>query len=55
MAKGYWVAFADVHDPDGYNAYVTENTKAFRKYRGRFLTVVGSVKPPRVSQDHVLS
>ena len=38
MAKGFWVAFADVSDPDGYKAYIAENAKAFRKYGGRFLT-----------------
>ena len=38
MTKGYWVAFADVSDPEGYKAYITENAKAFRKYGGRFLT-----------------
>lgn len=38
MAKGYWVAFADVNDPEGYKAYVAANAKAFRKYGGRFLT-----------------
>jgi uncharacterized protein (DUF1330 family) len=38
MAKGYWVAFADVSDPEGYKAYIAENAKAFRKYGGRFLT-----------------
>lgn len=37
MTKGYWIAFADVHDPEGYKAYVAENAKAFRKYGGRFL------------------
>ena len=46
MAKGYWVAFADVHDPEGYKAYVTENTKAFRKYGGRFLTRGGQYEAP---------
>ena len=38
MGKGYWVAFADVSDPEGYKAYIAENAKAFRKYGGRFLT-----------------
>jgi uncharacterized protein (DUF1330 family) len=38
MSKGYWVAFADVSDPEGYKAYIAENAKAFRKYGGRFLT-----------------
>ena len=37
MAKGYWVAFADLTDPDGYKAYIQENAKAFKKYGGRFL------------------
>jgi uncharacterized protein (DUF1330 family) len=35
MSKGYWVAFADVSDPEGYKAYIAENAKAFRKYRCR--------------------
>ncbi|MEZ0327904.1 MAG: DUF1330 domain-containing protein [Fimbriimonas sp.] len=38
MTKGYWVAFADVSDPEGYKAYIAENAKAFHKYGGRFLT-----------------
>lgn len=38
MAKGYWVAFADESDPEGYKAYIAENAKAFRKHGGRFLT-----------------
>ena len=37
MAKGYWVAFADLTDPDGYKAYIQENAKAFKKYGGHFL------------------
>ena len=46
MAKGYWVAFADVSDPEGYKAYVAENAKAFRKYGGRFLTRGGPSEAP---------
>jgi uncharacterized protein (DUF1330 family) len=46
MAKGYWVAFADVTDPEGYKAYIVENAKAFRKYGGRFLTRGGKSEAP---------
>jgi uncharacterized protein (DUF1330 family) len=46
MAKGYWVAFADVSDLEGYKAYIAENAKAFRKYGGRFLARGGkSISP----------
>ncbi len=37
MAKGYWIGHVDVHNPDGYKAYVTANAAVFRKYGGRFL------------------
>ena len=46
MAKGYWVAFADVSDPEGYKAYIAENAKAFRKYGGRFLARGGRYEAP---------
>ena len=46
MAKGYWVALADVSDPEGYKAYVAENAKAFRKYGARFLTRGGKTETP---------
>lgn len=46
MTKGYWVAFADVSDPEGYQAYVVENAKAFRKYGARFLTRGGQGEHP---------
>jgi uncharacterized protein (DUF1330 family) len=46
MGKGYWVAFADVSDPEGYKAYIAENAKAFRKYGGRFLTRGGAYEAP---------
>ena len=46
VARGYWVAFADVSDPEGYKAYIAENAKAFRKYGGRFLTRGGKSETP---------
>ena len=46
MTKGYWVAFADVSDPEGYKAYIAENAKAFGKYGGRFLTRGGKGETP---------
>ena len=46
MAKGYWVAFADVSHPEGYKAYIAENANAFRKYGGRFLTRGGPFEAP---------
>jgi uncharacterized protein (DUF1330 family) len=46
MAKGYWVAFADVTDPEGYKAYIAANAAAFRKYGARFLTRGGTSETP---------
>ncbi len=46
MAKGYWVAFADVSDPEGYKAYIAENAKAFSKYGARFLVRGGQSETP---------
>ncbi|HSM20427.1 MAG TPA: DUF1330 domain-containing protein [Hyphomicrobiales bacterium] len=46
MARGYWVAFVDVTDPEGYKAYVAENANAFRKYGARFLTRGGESEAP---------
>jgi uncharacterized protein (DUF1330 family) len=55
VAKGYWVAFADVTDPEGYKAYVAENAKAFRKFGGRFLTRGGaSVVPEGQTRSRVV-
>jgi uncharacterized protein (DUF1330 family) len=46
MVKGYWVALADVTDPEGYKAYIAENAKAFKKYGGRFLARGGRYEAP---------
>jgi len=55
MAKGYWVALADITDPDGYKAYIEENAKAFRKYRGRFLIRGGaSERPEGITRSRVV-
>jgi uncharacterized protein (DUF1330 family) len=46
MTKGYWVAFADVHDAEGYKAYIAANAKAFAKYGARFLVRGGACEAP---------
>ena len=45
MAKGYWVVFADVIDPEGYKEYVAANGPALAKYGARFLARGGQVEP----------
>lgn len=42
MAKGYWIARIDVHNPDGYKQYVAENGPVFHKYGARFLVRAGA-------------
>ena len=37
MKKGYWVAFADITDLEGYKDYIAANAVAFAKYGGRSL------------------
>lgn len=44
MIKGYWVAFADLTDPEGYKAYIAANAVAFHKYGARFLVRGGKAE-----------
>jgi hypothetical protein len=44
MAKGYWVVFADVSDPEGYKEYIAANGPALAKYGARFLARGGKVE-----------
>ena len=37
MAKAYWIARVDVHNMDGYRAYVAANGAVFNKYGAKFL------------------
>jgi uncharacterized protein (DUF1330 family) len=46
MTKGYWVAFADVTDPEGYKEYIAANALAFAKFGARFLVRGGQADRP---------
>lgn len=37
MAKGYWIAFVTVTDPERYKGYQDTAPTAFKKYDARFL------------------
>lgn len=43
MAKGYWIARVDVHDPERYKDYVAGAKLAFDKYGANFLARGGAV------------
>lgn len=45
MAKGYWIAHVDVHDPERYKDYVATAAPAFQRYGARFLARGGAVTP----------
>jgi uncharacterized protein (DUF1330 family) len=37
MARGYWIARIDVHDPEGYKEYIALNQAPIAAHGGRFL------------------
>ena len=37
MAKGYWIARVDVHDPEAYKRYLAVNEAVFRRFGGKFV------------------
>ena len=45
MAKGYWIARADVADMERYKAYVAADSPVFEKHGGRFLVRGGQYAP----------
>ncbi|KXF91728.1 DUF1330 domain-containing protein [Phaeobacter inhibens] len=44
MAKGYWIAFVTVTDPDRYAGYQQQAPAAFAKYGARFLARGGAAE-----------
>ena len=46
MAKGYWIARVDVHDPEGYKGYLVANAAAFKKFGAKFLVRGGKFDNP---------
>jgi uncharacterized protein (DUF1330 family) len=42
MAKGYWIPHLDVHNPEGYKAYMAATPPAHHKYAGRALVRGGT-------------
>ena len=44
MAKAYWIAHVDVHNPDGYQHYAAANPAIFKKFGGRFVVRGGKAE-----------
>jgi uncharacterized protein (DUF1330 family) len=56
MAKGYWIAFVTVTDPDAYQGYQQHAPAAFAKYGATFLVRGGDTETLEGSiwQRHVV-
>ena len=46
MAKGYWIARADITDPERYKLYMAANAAPLKKYGARFLVRGGRSETP---------
>jgi uncharacterized protein (DUF1330 family) len=46
MAKGYWIASIDIHNMDGYRAYIAANGEVFARYGAKFLVRGGEFETP---------
>jgi uncharacterized protein (DUF1330 family) len=42
MPKGYWIARVDVHDAEGYKAYIAASKLAFDRFGAKFLARGGA-------------
>jgi uncharacterized protein (DUF1330 family) len=49
LARGYWLAFVDVTDPEGYKEYIAANAVPFAKFGARFLVRGGQAERPEGS------
>jgi uncharacterized protein (DUF1330 family) len=47
MGKGYWVAFADVSDPEKYKAYIAENARRSESMASASLRAEGRLRPQK--------
>ena len=50
MAKGYWVVFADVSDPEGYKSYIAANGKALASTERAFSLAAARPNRKKVSR-----
>ena len=46
MAKGYWIVWVDIADPERYKAYVAANAGPLGKFGARFLVRAGRFENP---------